>query len=69
VIVVVEFTCELRRRKQPSRIKRGQEFVELPASTSAKVLLLNEMIRQKVRSAEPARRPQTTPHEVNRLTG
>jgi hypothetical protein len=34
----------------------------------AKVLLLNEMIRQRVRPAELARRLQTTPQEVNRLT-
>ena len=53
---------------KPSRIKRGQDFVELPASVSAKVLLLNEMIRQRVRPAELARRMQTTPQEVNRLT-
>jgi antitoxin HicB len=52
----------------PSRIKRGGEVVELSASLSAKVLLLNEMIRQKVRPAELARRLQTTPQEINRLT-
>jgi antitoxin HicB len=32
------------------------------------VLLLNEMIKQKVRPAELARRLETTPQEVNRLT-
>jgi antitoxin HicB len=42
--------------------------VELPASLSAKVLLLNEMIRQQVRPAELARRLNTTPQEINRLT-
>lgn len=52
----------------PSRIKRGQRSVELAASVSAKLLLLNEMIRQKVRPAELARRLQTTPQQVNRLT-
>jgi antitoxin HicB len=52
----------------PSRIKRGGESVELSASLSAKVLLLNEMIRQQVRPAELARRLQTTPQEINRLT-
>ncbi|MEY4730133.1 MAG: hypothetical protein RL020_1291 [Pseudomonadota bacterium] len=53
---------------QPSKPKRGQKLVELPASLSAKVLLLNEMITQKVRPAELARRLKTTPQEVNRLT-
>ena len=52
----------------PSRPKRGQYLVELPVSVSAKVLLLNEMLRQKVRPSELARRLGTTPQEVNRLT-
>jgi antitoxin HicB len=52
----------------PSPINPGQDFVELPASVSAKVLLLNEMIRQKVRPAELARRLHVKPQEVNRLT-
>lgn len=53
---------------RPSRLKPGQEYVELPTSLAAKVLLLNEMIRQKIRPAELARRLQTSPQEVNRLT-
>jgi antitoxin HicB len=52
----------------PSPAKKGQHVVELPASLSAKVLLLNEMINQSVRPAELARRLNTTPQEVNRLT-
>ena len=52
----------------PSNPKRGQHVVELPASLSAKVLLLNEMVTQNVRPAELARRLNTTPQEVNRLT-
>src|SRR5690348_15305505 len=52
----------------PSPLKRRQKFVELPVSLSAKVLLLNEMLRQEVRPAELARRLHTTPQEVNRLT-
>jgi antitoxin HicB len=36
-------------------------------SVSAKVLLLNEMIEQKVRPTELARRMKTTPQEVNRI--
>ena len=52
----------------PSKPKRGQYLVDLPLSVSAKVLLLNEMLRQKVRPAELARRLGTTPQEVNRLT-
>jgi antitoxin HicB len=52
----------------PSKAKRGQNVIELPASLSAKVLLLNEMVMQHVRPAELARRLNTTPQEVNRLT-
>ena len=52
----------------PSKPKRGQHLVEVPVSVSAKVLLLNEMLRQKVKPAELARRLGTTPQEVNRLT-
>jgi antitoxin HicB len=52
----------------PSKLKRGQHLVELPASYSAKVLLLIEMAAQKVRPAELARRLKVTPQEVTRLT-
>jgi len=52
----------------PSQLKRGQLMVDLPASISAKVLLLNEMLRQDVRPAELARRMNVRPQEVNRIT-
>jgi antitoxin HicB len=52
----------------PSKATRGQNVIELPASLSAKVLLLNEMVTQDVRPAELARRLNTTPQEVTRLT-
>jgi len=52
----------------PSKAKRGQNVIELPASLAAKVLLLNEMVTQSVRPAELARRLNTTPQVVNRLT-
>jgi len=42
--------------------------VELSPSVAAKVLLLNEMLRQKVRPIDLARRLGTTKQEVNRLT-
>lgn len=65
----LDFYFEDRRRiPMPSKPKRGQYLVDLPASVAAKVLLLNEMLRQKVRPAELARRLGTTPQEVNRLT-
>jgi antitoxin HicB len=42
--------------------------VELSPSIAAKVLLLNEMLRQRVRPIDLARRLGTTRQEVNRLT-
>ena len=65
----LDFYFEARRPVPlPSEPKRGQKLVELPVSIAAKVLLLNEMLRQKVRPAELARRIGTTPQEVSRLT-
>ena len=65
----LDFYFEDRRPvPAPSKPKRGQPVVELPASMAAKVLLLNEMLRQKVRPAELARRIGVTPQAVNRLT-
>lgn len=65
----LDFYLEARKPVPlPSKPKRGQKTVELPVSVAAKVLLLNEMLRQKVRPAELARRIGTTPQEVNRLT-
>ena len=65
----IDFYLEDKRAvPKPSKAKRGQRVIELPASLSAKVLLLNEMIAKNVRPAELARRLHTTPQEVNRLT-
>jgi antitoxin HicB len=66
--LAMEFYFEDRRPvPAPSKAKRGQAVVELSASLSAKVLLLNEMLQQKVRPVELARRLSTTPQEVTRL--
>jgi len=51
----------------PSKARSGQDTVELPASLSAKVLLLNEMLSQRVTAAELARRLKTTPQTVQRI--
>ena len=51
----------------PSKPKRGQRLIELSASLSAKVLLLNEMVSLKIRPADLARRLKVTPQEVTRL--
>src|ERR1039458_3415384 len=51
--LAMDFYFEDRRPvPAPSKPKRGQDVVELPASLSAKILLLNEMLLQKVRRSE-----------------
>ncbi|MBB5444680.1 MULTISPECIES: type II toxin-antitoxin system HicB family antitoxin [unclassified Paraburkholderia] len=52
---------------KPSKAKKGEELIALPASVSAKILLLNEMIAQKVTPAELARRLDTSPQVINRI--
>ncbi|MDR0672746.1 MAG: type II toxin-antitoxin system HicB family antitoxin [Zoogloeaceae bacterium] len=65
----MEFYFEDKRAVPvPSSPRIGQKTVVLPASLTAKVLLLNEMLAQGVRPADLARRLNTTPQEVNRLT-
>jgi len=59
---------DMRPVPMPSKPKRGQAVVELSPSVAAKVLLLNEMLRQRVRPIDLARRLGTTKQEVNRLT-
>jgi antitoxin HicB len=51
----------------PSRAKRGEQLIGLPASVSAKILLLNEMIAQGVNPSELARRLHTRPQDVQRI--
>ena len=58
---------EKRTVPLPSAAKRGDRLVDLPASISAKVLLLNEMLSSNVWQSELARRMNTTPQEVSRL--
>jgi antitoxin HicB len=51
----------------PSPRKRGQRLIELPPTVAAKVLLHNEMIRQKVRPIDLANRLGIPRQEVTRM--
>lgn len=51
----------------PSKAKKGETLVELPAMVSAKVLLLNEMLSQGVSNAELARRLGTSAQNAQRI--
>lgn len=67
--LAMEFYFEDRRPvPAPSAPKRGQAVVSVSAGLYAKILLLNEMVSQKVRPAELARRMKVRPQEVTRLT-
>jgi antitoxin HicB len=51
----------------PSPAKRGQKFIELPPPVAAKVLLHNEMVRQKVRPIDLARKMGIPRQELTRV--
>ena len=51
----------------PSPPRRGQKLVELPPTVAAKVLLHNEMVRQKVRPIDLARRMGVPRQEITRV--
>lgn len=55
------------RREVPPPSSVGEAFVEVPASVAAKVLLLNEVVRQGVSNAELARMIGTRPQEITRV--
>lgn len=68
LITALDFCFDDKREVPlPRKAKKGEEVVELPASLWAKVLLLNEMVRQQVRPVELARKLGTSAQEVNRL--
>lgn len=52
----------------PSRPRAGQPYIEVPAIYAAKILLLNEMRAQNIRPSDLARKLNTRPQDINRLT-
>lgn len=58
---------ERRTVPMPSKVKKGQAVVSLPALVTSKVLLWNEMLAQNVRKAELARRLHVHMPQVDRL--
>lgn len=58
---------EKRPVPAPSKAKRGERLVALPASAASKVLLLNEMLGQQISPSELARRLDTSRQDINRL--
>ncbi|MCL2297802.1 MAG: type II toxin-antitoxin system HicB family antitoxin [Proteobacteria bacterium] len=69
LVTAMDFYFEDRRPvPTPSKPARGQETVELPALVAAKVLLLNEMLTQKVSNVDLAKRIGKHPQEMQRIT-
>nr|WP_250533329.1 type II toxin-antitoxin system HicB family antitoxin [Caballeronia sp. AZ10_KS36] len=58
---------EKRELPPPSKPRKGQAVVRLPALVVSKVLLANEMVRQGVRKSELARRLNVHMPQVDRL--
>jgi antitoxin HicB len=68
LLTAMDFYFEDRRPvPPPSEPADGERLIELPLSASAKVMLLNEMLTQKVRAADLARLMGLKPQEVNRI--
>jgi antitoxin HicB len=66
LVTAFEFYFE-DRREIPAPSPKGEVFVEVPASVAAKVLLLNEVVRQGISNAELARMVGTRPQEITRV--
>lgn len=68
LLTAMEFYFEDRRPVPlPSAPEEGEVLIALPASVWAKVLLLNEMLTQRVTPAELARRLKTRPQDITRI--
>lgn len=68
LLSAMDFYFEDRRTvPSPSAPLDGERLVALPLSVASKVMLLNEMIAQKVGPSELARRMKSLPQYVNRL--
>ena len=58
---------EKRPVPMPSKPHKGERLVDLPASVAVKVLLLNEVLAQKIGPSEMGRRLGMSPQTANRL--
>ena len=68
LLTAMDFYFEDRRTVSlPSPAQDGEVLIALPLIVSAKIYLLNEMVRQNVSQAELARRLGTRPQEITRI--
>lgn len=68
LITAIDFYIEDGREFPPaSDFQTGEIAVDLPASVIAKVLLLNTMVKEKVRPVDLARKMNIKPQEATRI--
>jgi len=68
LITAMDFYFEDNRSvPEASQAQANEEFIELPVSVSAKVMLLNEMVKKKIRPIELAHKMKIKPQEVTRI--
>ncbi|MFY9261181.1 MAG: type II toxin-antitoxin system HicB family antitoxin [Gallionella sp.] len=68
LLTAMEFYFDDKRRvPMPSTPQASDRLVSLPLSIWAKVLLLNEMLAQRITPSELARRLNTTPQNMNKV--
>ena len=58
---------EARQVPDPARARKDEVLITLPTSLSAKVLLLNEMLKEGMSPSVLARKLKTTPQSVTRI--
>ena len=64
----MEFYFEDRRQvPMPTKARKGEEVIELPASVAVKVLLLNEMLKENMTPSKLAKKLDTSPQTITRI--
>lgn len=64
----MEFYFEDRRQvPMPTKARKGEDVVELPASVAVKVLLLNEMLKENMTPSKLAKKLDTSPQTITRI--
>ena len=64
----MQFYFEDRRPvPPPSKARKGEQTIELPASVAVKVPLLNEMLKERMTPSKLARKLDTSPQTVSRI--
>ncbi|MDZ4067034.1 MAG: type II toxin-antitoxin system HicB family antitoxin [Tabrizicola sp.] len=64
----MEFYFEDRRQvPMPTKARKEEELVEIPASVAVKVLLLNEMLKENMTPSRLAKKLDTSPQTITRI--